>query len=369
MIVDDLPTNLRVLEAMLTQLGYTVQPISNGADALEKASAEPPDIVLLDISMPDMDGFEVCRRFKQSELLRDIPVLFISALSSTNDKLQAFSAGGVDYVTKPFRIEEVHARVKAHLTLRKLRLHLEHNSHSLERQMQEKLTELYRSQLATVFALAKLAERRDNDTGRHVERVQAYSRLLALQLAENLAFAEQIDQRFVTNLFHAAPLHDIGKVAVSDAILLKPGSLDEAEFAAMKTHTTVGHETLESVYGRYPHNGFLGMGVTITRSHHERWDGTGYPDGLAGEAIPLEARIMAVADVYDALRFKRVYKPAYSHSDSCRAITEAAGTHFDPAVVEAFILVADSFDEIARTSEQETFAGMEAEAELEELLS
>ena len=249
-------------------------------------------------------------------------------------------------MTKPFQFEEVHARVETHLRLRWLQFELKRHNLHLEELVNEKVAEISDSQLATIIALAKLAESRDDDTGEHIERTQTFCRVLAAQMRDNPRYTEQIDDTFVETIHHTSPLHDIGKVGITDGILLKPAPLTPAEFEIMKTHTLIGAKTLETAHGKYPGNVFLNMGIVIARSHHEKWDGSGYPDGLAGENIPLSARIMAVADVYDALRSKRPYKIGFSHEKSCGIIVEGSGHHFDPGVIAAFQAVAPEFAEI-----------------------
>ncbi len=343
MIVDDTPANLRLLQEMLRSQGYRVPAFPRGRMALKSAANSPPDLILLDIRMPEMDGFEVCRRLKADDALRAIPVLFISALNDAADKMKAFEVGGVDYVTKPFQAEEVLARVATHLHLHHLQRELARQNQWLEHLVQEKVQEISDSQLATIHALSKLVESRDDDTGDHIERTQTYCRLLATRLQADSGYAKQIDGAFIENIFHASPLHDVGKFGIPDHILLKPGNLTDAEFDIMKTHVTIGDQALRKAQARYPHNAFLNMGIAIARSHHEKWDGCGYPDGLAGEAIPLSARIMALADVYDALRSRRPYKPGFSHAKSLQIIQEGAGSHFDPEVVAAFNAVEAEF--------------------------
>jgi putative two-component system response regulator len=344
LIVDDAPANLELLSDLLRGRGYEPRPSLSGAAALAAAQADPPDLILLDVDMPGMDGYEVCRRLKADERLRDIPVIFVSAVfTQTEDKVKALALGAVDYVSKPFQAEEVYARVATHLRLRGLQLEVEKHSRDLEDLVEQKVQEIVNAQMATIFALAKLAEYRDDDTGRHLERVAAYCRILAGELARAPAFATFLIPQYVENLSRAAPLHDIGKVGIPDAILLKPGKLDGAELEEMRRHTTLGAETLESVHAQYPGNDFLRIGIEIAKSHHEKWDGSGYPSGLAGRAIPLAARIVAVADVYDAVRSKRTYKPALPHEVARDIVLDSRGTHFDSAVVDAFVARADEF--------------------------
>jgi len=336
LIVDDTPANLHVLFDMLKQRGFAPRPVPSGKLALQAMEIEPPDLVLLDISMPDMDGYEVCQSIKSNEKLKEIPVIFISALSETFDKVKAFSVGGVDYIPKPFQVEEVYARIETQLKVRRLQMELKKNIQTLEERVLAQIKEISASQMATIFALAKLAESRDDDTGKHLERVRAYCRLLAEHLSRNPAYGNHISKTMIDNIYHASPLHDIGKVAIPDRILLKPGKLTVEEFEVMKQHSLIGAQTLEAVARQYPQNQMILIGIKIAHFHHEWWDGSGYPDGLAEEAIPLSARIMAVADIYDALRSNRVYKSAVAQAEACEMIRGSSGTHLDPALVSAF---------------------------------
>lgn len=336
MVVDDTPENLRLLTDMLKMRGYRVRPALSGPLAIQAAKSNPPDIILLDISMPQMTGFEVCKILKDDENLREIPVIFISALSDTKEKIEAFKSGGVDYVTKPFHVEEVYARVATHLKLRSLRLEMEDNNKKLTKLVQEQVKEIQESQMATIFAIAKLAESRDDDTGSHLERVQQICKTITVKLMDNPDLSSEITPAYAENIYYACPLHDIGKVAIPDKILLKPDRLTPEEFEIMKTHAAVGAETLRVVSEKYPGNYFIKMGIAIARHHHERWDGKGYPDGLSGNNIPLSARIMSVADVYEAVRSKRCYKPSLPHSETREIIIKGGGTQFDPAIARAF---------------------------------
>ena len=361
LVIDDVPENLQLLTGMLCVKGYMVRPVLDGREAIEMAFANPPDLILLDISMPDMDGYAVCEQFKGCSKLKDIPVIFISARSGMEDKIRAFDSGGVDYVTKPFEIKEVQARVDTHLKLRLMNKTLERYNTNLREMVQEKVLEISDSQLATILALAKLAEQRDDETGIHLERVRKSCWGLTNWLREYSPYKDQISPQFLQNIERSACLHDIGKVGIPDAILLKPGKLTAAEFEIAKKHTLIGAETLETVRQMYPKNEFVRMGVDIARHHHERWDGRGYPDGLAGEQISLAARIMAVADVYDALRTKRVYKPAFSQEESCRIMLGQSGKQFDPEIIEAFRYLMTEFDTMQSDLAQSTLGTQEYE--------
>ncbi|MDK2981734.1 MAG: cyclic di-GMP phosphodiesterase [Chloroflexota bacterium] len=337
LVVDDTAENLVLLTSLLEDCGYHARPVPNGRLALQAARSEKPDLVLLDITMPEMDGYEVCERLKQDDELKDIPVLFISALTQTAEKLKAFKVGGIDYITKPFQFEEVKARVDTHLRLNRLQ-------RSLQEQVARQVEEISESQMGMIFGLAKLAEKRDNETGKHLERIQILCQFLAEELVDHPKYGQVVDSNFCDLIFNASPLHDIGKVGIPDEILLKPGRLTPEEFEVMKTHVTIGADMLQEVHERFPHNEFIKLGIDIARTHHEKWNGKGYPNGLAGEGIPLSGRIMAIVDVYDAVRSKRVYKPAVSHEETCAIIIQDSGEHFDPDLVEVFERLKDQFD-------------------------
>jgi putative two-component system response regulator len=339
LVVDDTVENLALLTRMLKDCGYLARPVPNGRLALQAARSDVPDLILLDITMPEMDGYEVCKLLKQDEHLREIPVLFISALSQTSEKLKAFEVGGVDYITKPFQFEEVKARVETHLKLHHLQI-------GLEEQVKKQVGEIVELQMGMIFGLAKLAEARDNDTGKHLERIQILCRLFADDLQNNSKFSVHINEAYCDRIFHASPLHDIGKVGIPDSILLKPGKLTPEEFEIMKTHTAIGAQTLRQVQQRFPVNEFVKMGIKIAQSHHEKWNGQGYPDGLSGNDIPLSARIMAIVDVYDAVRSKRVYKPPMTHQEACEIIRHDSGSHFDPELTEVFAKLNGKFEEV-----------------------
>jgi len=338
LIVDDDADILAVLDSAIKDYGCDVIKTLSASQVMALAEATSPDLILLDISMPEMDGYQVCKLLKLNSKLKDIPVIFMSGLDSTDVKVRAFQAGGVDYITKPFRIPELQARVGTHLNLCSLSYKLE-----FQKMVQEKVKEILEAQQATIFALAKLAEHRDCDTGAHLERVRDYCRLLAEQLYRDSSYSSQLSDEFVQCIQFASPLHDVGKVAIPDRILLKPGKLSDEEFEMMKNHTIVGAETLQVVYNEYAGNSFIGMGIEIALYHHERWDGNGYPDGLVGGNIPLSARITALADFYDALCSDRCYRKALDHDSIKTMILEGSGTHFDPEVVKAFIVLQDEF--------------------------
>ncbi|MDR3089304.1 MAG: response regulator [Desulfobulbaceae bacterium] len=352
--VDDNRTNLDILVNVLSDQ-HDLSVATDGGGALRLATANPPDLILLDIMMPDMDGFQVMRKLKENRVTRDIPVIFLTALSDVADKSKGFQLGAVDYITKPFQIEEVMARVNIHLRLRKAEQSLRRFTGELTQMVEHQVEQIQQSQLAMIFALAKLSNTRDDDTGMHLERVQYFCQVLAETMATDPAFSDRITPRFIDTIFHSSPLHDVGKVGIADAILLKPARLTPDEFEVMKTHTLIGADTLASVYRQYPENQFVEMGIEIARFHHEKWNGSGYPDGLVGESIPLSARIMAVVDVYDALRARRPYKEPFSHEVSMTIIRELNGVSFDPAIMAGFEQVHSRFEELySRLSDAES---------------
>ena len=346
MIVDDTPANLKLLDQILRDADYRVFAFPRAEMALRAAGQNPPDLILLDINMPQMNGYEACEILKKDPELCDIPVMFISALNDAMDKVRAFQAGAVDYINKPFQIEEVLARVETHLKMRQMHMEMEKYNHHLEEQVAEQVKEIAESQLATIIALARLAESRDDTTGKHLERVQAMSKALTDRMKMDGLYAELTESCYAQNLYFACSLHDIGKVGIPDRVLLKPSGLTIEEFELMKTHTLLGAETLQTVYEKYPNNQLIKMAQAIARWHHERWDGSGYPDGLAGNAIPLSARIMSVVDVYDALRSKRPYKDGFSHQKSLDIMSASSGHQFDPAILSAFMYVEQELERI-----------------------
>ena len=344
MVVDDTPENLVLISRILLPEGYKVMTLPDGQMAIDAIKTTSPDLILLDVMMPGLDGFAVCSTLKADPLTASIPIIFISALSEPLDKVKAFETGAVDYITKPFNLMEVKARVGVHLELRFTQKALEDYSTLLEKKVKEQVEELSTGQLALITAMTKLVEARDDSTGGHIERTQTLCRLLAERLGMRPEYRETIDPGFLENIYNASPLHDIGKVGIRDSILMKPGKLLPEEFEEMKSHTTIGKEYLCRALAKSPKNKYLRMGMEIAGSHHEKWDGSGYPEGLAGEAIPLSARIMALVDVYDALRSARVYKEAYPHSQAVAVIVQGRSRHFDPAVVDAFLEISDAFD-------------------------
>jgi len=356
LIVDDIPENLRLLATILGRNGLVPRPVTSGRLAIEAALADPPDIVLMDIRMPEMSGLEVCQWFKGDERLKDIPVIFLSGLQEIDDKVEAFRVGGVDYIGKPFQELEVLARIRTHLQIRRLNAELVSHNERLEEMVAEQVKNVTASQLAMIFALAKLAEVRDDDTGKHIERVQTFTRDLALRMRDMKLHTAALTDAYIDNLFQSASLHDIGKVGTPDAILLKPGPLTAEESVVMKKHCVIGATALSAVHKRFPDNQFLRIGVEIARSHQEKWDGSGYPDGLKAQKIPLSARIVALADFYDALTSDRCYRPAFDHQRTCQMIQEGSRSHFDPDIVGAFMTIEGQFRQVRQEMENGALA-------------
>ena len=304
LVVDDEPTNLHVLRQML-QADYRLQFATDGHKALQLAQQQPPDLILLDIMMPGMSGYDVCRALKAQPNTQRVPVIFVSALSEMGDEAEGFAAGGVDYIVKPVRAPVTRARIRTHLSL----------------VAAESLRE---SRLQIVQRLGRAAEFKDNETGMHVLRMSHVCHALALALGYSAEWADE--------LLHAAPMHDVGKIGIPDAILRKPGKLDEAEWAIMRQHPQIGAD----IIGEHS-SGILRLARTIALYHHEKWDGSGYPHGLRGDAIPRAARMVALADVFDALTSVRPYKHAWTIDEALEHIASQSGVHFDPQMVPVFL--------------------------------
>ena len=349
LLVDDTPDNIAVLSVLLKER-YKLKIANNGVKALQVASTAPyPDLILLDVVMPEMDGHETCRRLKAAPETADIPVIFLTSRTQPEDEELGLSLGAADYIMKPISPPIVLARVATQLNLKKARQLLKDQNRHLEHLVEERTRQLMQMQEATILAMASLAETRDNETGNHIRRTQAYVKALAERLREHPRFSRTLTDENIELLFKSAPLHDIGKVGVPDRILLKPGKLDPDEFEIMKLHTVYGRDAILAVE-RYlgGSNGFLTFAREIAYSHQEKWDGSGYPEGLKGDAIPLSARLMAVADVYDALISRRVYKPAFDHEEAVCIMKEGRGSHFDPDILDAFLHIEETFRTIAR---------------------
>ncbi|WP_421847873.1 HD domain-containing phosphohydrolase [Marinomonas sp.] len=312
LIVDDTPENIDVLVASLSD-EYIIKVALNGIKALDLAASAPrPDLILLDVMMPNLDGYDVCYRLKNNPTTANIPVIFVTAKHDIRDEERGFAMGAIDYIVKPISPPIVRARVRTHVALYD-------QNRQLLKKVAERTQELQASQLRIIHHLGRAVEYKDNETGAHVIRMSHYARLIAETLGGN--------EEWVNHLFQAAPMHDVGKIGISDTILLKPGKLTPEEWEIMKLHTVFGGEILAE-----DNDPMLKMARTIALTHHEKWDGSGYPKGLKGENIPLEGRIVALADVLDALMSKRPYKEAWPLDQALAYIKENSGSHFDPAL-------------------------------------
>lgn len=323
LIADDDEISRDMLEHTLLRAGYEVETASDGRQALELIQAGNHRFVISDWSMPHLNGLQLCEEVRATQWEGYVYLILLTSHSAPEEIVAGMSAGADDFIVKPFNPAELIVRVRAG----------------------ERILSLETREMA-IFAMAKLAESRDEETGQHLERVQSYSRALALALAKLPKYRDVIDAEYVRLIYQTSPLHDIGKVAIPDSVLRKPGRLSDTEFAIMKSHALCGARTLDAALERFPEARFLKVARDIAATHHERWDGRGYPEGLSGEAIPLAGRIVAIADVYDALTSKRAYKEAYTHEVARSIIVEDAGTHFDPDLVEVFLRIEDQFQAI-----------------------
>ena len=350
LVVDDAPDSIEPIVTCLHQADFRTRIATRGERALRLAASTPvPDLILLDVTMPDMDGYEVCRQLMNNPVTASIPVIFLTIRNEELDEQLGFDAGAIDYITKPISPPLVLTRIRNHLNLKAASDFLRDRNSYLEQEVRRRTRELSLIQDATIVAMASLAETRDNETGNHIRRTQMYLRALARHLQSHPRFAAELTDENIDLMYKSAPLHDIGKVAIPDRILLKPGELTPAEFEIMKTHTTLGREAIsraEALFGGI--SSFLRFAKEIAYSHQEKWDGTGYPLGLSGERIPVAARLMAVADMYDSLITRRIYKTAHSHAQAVDILRAGRGTDFDPDIIDAFLALQNDFQAIAQ---------------------
>lgn len=344
LVVDDLEANRDLLARRLQHQGHRVHAVADGETALAALRAEGFDLVMLDLMMPGMDGAAVLKLIKADEVLKHIPVVMVSASDEIENVVRCIELGAEDYLPKPSSPVLLRARVNA--CLQKKRLHdqeallrtqLQQSNELLEERVRAQVREITSAQSATIFAMSRLAESRDPQSGGHLERLREYAKVLAQELAKLPRYQQVIDEAFVDAIYAATPLLDIGKVGIPDSVLVKAGRLDPAEWEVMKAHTLIGGETLRVVDREHPGNTFIRMGIEIAEGHHEKWDGSGYPRGTAGESIPLAARIVALADVYDSFTSLRGRRRHFSHDEARQIIVEAADRSFDPEVVQAFV--------------------------------
>ena len=347
LVVDDTPDNLSLMSELLKDT-YRVKAVNNGERALKSVQGETPDLILLDIMMPGLSGYDVIRELKASPASRNIPVIFLTAMSAAEDETKGLEMGAADYITKPISPPIVLARVKTQLENKAAADFLRDQNAYLEAEVARRTREISAIQDVTILAMASLAETRDSDTGNHIRRTQFYVKVLAEKLQTHPRFGYFLSDQTINLLFKSAPLHDIGKVGIPDRILLKPGRFTPEEFEIMKTHTTLGRDAIEHAEKRLGAQvEFLHLAKEIAYYHQEKWDGSGYPTSAVGEGIPISARLMAVADVYDALISRRVYKEGMPHEKAVAIIVEGRGQHFDPDVADAFVELQDEFRAIA----------------------
>lgn len=349
LIVDDTPANITVVSGVLKNV-YRTKVATSGEKALAIASGQDkPDLILLDVMMPGTDGYEICRRLKADPATADIPVIFLTAMTDDENEAKGLALGAVDYIHKPFSPSIIRARLATHLALKEAMNALARQNDILEEKVLLRTREISTTQDVTIMALASLAETRDNETGNHVRRTQHYVRALAQQLKTHPRFCDYLSPEVIDLLFKSAPLHDLGKVGIPDSILRKPGPLTREEFEIMKTHPILGRDAIAAAEDQVGFEApFLRLAKEVAFGHQEKWDGSGYPLGASGDDIPIPARLMALADVYDALICRRVYKPAMPHREVLEIIAKGAGTHFDPDVCAAFFEIVEEFQAIAR---------------------
>lgn len=355
LIVDDTPENLRILGLLLSD--YNIKIAVNGEKCLDVVSKNKIDMILLDVMMPVLDGYETCKILKQNEDTKNIPIIFLTAKSSIKDEEQGLELGAIDFLSKPISPSIVKARVKTHLENAEYQKLLENKSKWLENEVEKKLSQINKLQDATLMVMISLAEFRDEETGNHIKRTQEFIAILATKLSQFEKYTDILNLGYINNLVKSAPLHDIGKVAIPDNILLKPAKLNDEELIIMRTHPAKGLEILNKAKEYLKEDSdFLTIASEIAGGHHEKWDGTGYPKGLKEEEIPLSARLMALADVYDALTSARPYKKPFSHEEATNFITVNKGIHFDPQIVDIFLDSLEEFESISlKYSDKDNF--------------
>ena len=358
LIVDDEPVILAIMSRALGE-GYTVRAANSGQRALQVAATAPrPDLILLDVLMPGSDGYSVLSQLHENPATRDIPVIFVTAMEAEGEEEKGLAMGAVDYITKPIRPAILRARVRTHIILKQARDFLHDENAYLESEIARRMEENQRIQNISIRALAHLAETRDPETGDHILRTQSYIQVLAERLQSHPRFSDTITDHYIQLLTKSAPLHDIGKVGIPDHVLLKSGKLTADEWTIMQTHAELGARAIELAQKDVDQPvEFLNLATEIAHWHHERWDGSGYPDGLKGDAIPVSARLMAVADVFDALISRRVYKPAMPFTDARELIKAGRGSQFDPDVTDVFMEDFDEFVAIAQKYQEGTRVG------------
>lgn len=348
MIVDDSPSTTTLLMSVLVPI-YKVEVARSAKAAIEKISLKLiPDLIIINVCMPGLSGHELCAILKARHDTRHIPIVFLTSDTDPEKEREGLELGAVDYLYKPTSMALILARIRNHIAVKVFSDRLREREEELRTQVLIKSAELASLQVSMISALTVMACARDNETGKHILRTQLYIKFLASQLRTDARFSSIIDDIYIEHLYRSAPLHDIGKISIPDRILLKPGRLTPDEFEVMKQHPLLGLEAIEKVQATAADNlDFLSMGKEICFSHHEKWDGSGYPQGLSGEDIPLSARLMALVDVYDAITSRRPYKEPMSHAVAVDLISSSRGTHFDPVIVDAFYKISPIFEKIS----------------------
>lgn len=336
LIVDDVPANLMILSEMIKELGYMPRPVVSVKQAQDAVEKKMPNLILLDISMPDVTGFEYCTMLKSDVRTRDIPVIFISALEAMEDKVKGFRLGAVDYISKPFEKEEVSVRLATHLKIYRMQRELENYNRRLYKMVNDQIRLVAEEQKSLLRALANLLDEKQDESGSHIEMMGINSRFMAMSLQFSPKYDKLISSSFIDEIELASQLHDIGFIAISDVIRFKEEPLTPEEWEILKKHAEIGAKHLEEIYEQGSKNEYIKMAIDIARYHHENWDGSGYPNGLSGEEIPLAARIAKIVDCYDVLNRKRCYRPAYSLEESLEIMKRETGRQFDPNIMEVF---------------------------------
>ena len=344
--VDDAVTNLTIVKNMLAET-YNVFTMNSGARLLKMLEKNIPDLILLDVEMPEMNGYEAIKIIKNKKETEHIPIIFLTAKNDTASELEGLSLGAIDYIIKPFSPPLLLKRLEVHLLVESQKRDLIYYNNNLLEMVDAKTKTVVELQNAVLQTMAELVEYRDDITGRHIERTQSYLSILINALLQHSIYTDEISTWNIELVVQSAQLHDVGKIAISDHILQKPGKLTAEEFEQVKEHTTFGEKVIEKIKKSTSEHAFLEQARILVATHHEKWDGSGYPKGLKSEEIPLQGRLMAIADVYDALISDRPYKRAFTHKEAVAVILAGKETHFDPVLIDLFLSVADQFGKIA----------------------
>lgn len=339
LIVDDVLTSLAVMSDIVKSAGFIARPVQNVRQAMEAIEALPPDLILSDVSMPDIDGYEFCEMLKENPKTADIPVIFVSAMNDTNSRKKGYNVGAVDFIMKPFDFDEVKLRIDTQIKNLVLQRELEEYNKRLHRMMNTQIAKITDDQRHLIYGLVRLAESREDPTGSHLRNVSENAAFLAQSLQLSPEHEKHISNNFIEDIGLAAPLHDIGNLTISDRILLKRGKLTPDEMSVVRTHAEIGARTLTEVYSHNEFSRYLGMAIDIAYYHHEKWDGSGYPKGLKGKGIPISARIFSLVDVYDTLTRDKCYRDAYTHEEALKIIKSESGRSFDPSIVDIFFKI------------------------------